>query len=100
MKVQKRFVDHDIAQEGSLEKAWQILMTQQETPRLLLHSRTWSIVEMVNVIKHLSFDTVDALSQLLTGYLLPETCEQAEAFRYEKIMLQIHFELDGLAGLS
>ncbi|EXJ69485.1 uncharacterized protein A1O5_07521 [Cladophialophora psammophila CBS 110553] len=99
--VQRRLVDHGIDKEGSLEKVWQVLMTQQEAPQLQLHPRTWPIVEMVNVIKHLNISTVDALSQLLLGYLLPETCDNAvEDFRYEKIMLQLHFELDGLADLT
>ncbi|OAP55303.1 hypothetical protein AYL99_10276 [Fonsecaea erecta] len=99
--VQKRFVDHRIDQEGSLEKVWQVLMTQQETPQLRLHPRTWSIVEMVNAIKHLKISTIDALSRLLLGYLLPEVCDYNEdAFRCDKVLLQVYFELEGLADLT
>ncbi|OQU98273.1 hypothetical protein CLAIMM_04082 [Cladophialophora immunda] len=99
--VQKRFVDHRIDKEGSPEKVWQVLMTEQEAPRLQLHPRTWPIVEMVNAIKHLNISTVDALSQLLLGYLLPETCDYAaEDFKCEKTLLQVYFELDGLADLT
>ncbi|OAL22218.1 hypothetical protein AYO22_07262 [Fonsecaea multimorphosa] len=99
--IQKRFVDHRIDKEGSLEKVWQVLMTQQEAPQLQLHPRSWSIVEMVNAIKHLKISTVDALSRLLLGYLLPETCDYADdVFRCEKVLLQVYFELDGLADLT
>lgn len=101
MKAQKRLMDFHLDQEGSFEKAWQVLMTQQETPELRLHPRAWSVVEMVNVIKHLNAGTIDTLSELLMGYLLPETCNQPiEDFRYERMLLQITFELDGLADLS
>lgn len=101
MKAQKRLMDFHLDREGSFEKVWQVLMTQQETPELRLHPRAWSVVEMVNVIKHLNAGTIETLSQLLMGYLLPETCNQPiEDFRYERMLLQITFELDGLADLS
>ncbi|OAG37098.1 hypothetical protein AYO21_08746 [Fonsecaea monophora] len=101
LALQQRFVDHQIDKEGSLEKAWHVLMTQQETPQLQLHPRTWSIVEMVNAIKHVNISTIDALSQLLLGYLLPETCDlPVEDFRCEKVLLQVYFELDGLPDLT
>ncbi|KAK5219908.1 hypothetical protein LTR72_007439 [Exophiala xenobiotica] len=99
MQAQDRLREHNIDQEGSPQKAWQVLMTQAETPNLQLHPRAWSVVEMVNVIKHLSMSTMGSLSQLLLEWLLPETCEHAEGFRYERILLKIHYELDGLGSL-
>ncbi|EXJ54602.1 hypothetical protein A1O7_09943 [Cladophialophora yegresii CBS 114405] len=101
LRAQRRLTDHHLEEEGSLEKVWSVLMTQQEEPRLQLHPRAWSIVEMVNVIKHLHVPTLDALSQLLLGYLLPETRSHSTAdYRYERLLIQIHIELDGLADLS
>lgn len=99
--AQKRLVEHRLDEEGSSEKTWSVLMSQQEVPELRLHSRSWSIVEMANVIKHLGVGTIDSISQLLLGYLLPEIRDPSSAgFRYERLLLQIHFELDGLADLS
>ena len=101
IRAQTRLVDHHLDEEGSLEKTWQLIMTQQEAPQLQLHPRTWSVVEIVNVVKHVNVATMDALSRLLLGYLLPETCVPSnEEFKYEKILLQIHYELDGLADLT
>ncbi|KAJ9614544.1 hypothetical protein H2200_002681 [Cladophialophora chaetospira] len=101
LQAQKRLVEHHLDEEGSFEKAWSVLMTQQEQPQLRLHPKTWSIVEMANVVKHLSVGTIDALAQLLMGYLLPETREDnIVRFRYERLLLQVHYELDGLADLS
>ncbi|KAK5233075.1 hypothetical protein LTR47_005939 [Exophiala xenobiotica] len=99
MQAQDRLREHNIDQEGSPQQAWQVLMTQAETPNLQLHPRSWSVVGMVNVIKHLSMSTMGSLSQLLLEWLLPETCEHAEGFRYERILLKIHYELDGLGSL-
>ncbi|OCT48189.1 hypothetical protein CLCR_04040 [Cladophialophora carrionii] len=101
LRAQRRLIDHRLDEEGSLEKVWSVLMTQQEEPHLQLHARAWSIVEMVNVIKHLHVPTIDALSQLLFGYLLPESRVHTTGdYRYERLLVQIHFELDGLADLS
>lgn len=100
LRAQQRLADHRLDEEGSFEKVWSVVMTQQEVP-LRLHPRAWSIVEMANVIKHLNVPTIDALSQLLLGYLLPETRDHGPGtFRYERLLLQIHFELDGLADLG
>lgn len=100
MHVQRRIIDHNIDKEGSLQKAWQILMSHAETPQLQLHPRTWPAVEMVNVVKHLSALTVDAVAELLQRFLLPEAYEHAGDFRYERLMLQVHRELDGCAPAS
>lgn len=99
MSAQTRLVERGIDQEGSFEKAWQVLMTRQESPKLELHSRTWAIAETVNVCKQLHVDVVDSLSRLLLAYFLPATGEPIEAFPYEKVLLQIHVELDGLGDL-
>ena len=100
MRAQSRLREHNIDQEGSPQRAWQVLMTQAETPNLQLHPRAWSVVEMVNVLKHLSVSTMDSLSQLLLEWVLPETYEHVEEYRYERILLKIHCELDRLARLS
>jgi hypothetical protein len=101
LRAQSRLIDHHLEELGSLEKVWSVLMTKQEVPELQLHPRAWPIVEMVNVVKHLNVPTIDALSQLLLGYLLPETREHSRGdYRYERLLVQIHFELDGLADLS
>lgn len=100
MQAQARLMNHNLDKEGSPEKAWQVLMCQAETPHLRLHSRTWPVVETMNVIKQLKGSTIDEISRLLLGWLLPETCERLEKLRYERVVLQIRLELDGLANLS
>jgi hypothetical protein len=101
LQVQQRLMEHHITKEGSFEKAWQVVMTRQEVPTLHLHPRAWAVVEMVNIIKHAQQSTLDALSQLLLGYLLPEIRDSStESFRYEKCMMQLHLELDKFGQIA
>ncbi|KAI1626431.1 hypothetical protein EDD37DRAFT_607996 [Exophiala viscosa] len=100
MQAQARLIEHNLDKDGSPEKAWQVLLYQADTPHSRLHSRTWSIVEMVNVVKQLKGSTIDAVSRLLLNCLLPETREESEESTYGGIVLQIHHDLDCLANLS
>ena len=101
LRAQERLVEHGVGEEGSFVLVWSVLMTQQEVPTLELHPRAWSTVEMTNVVKHLNVSTIDMVSQLLMGYLLPEARPDAtEDYRYERLLVQIHSELDILTDLG
>ncbi|KIW09983.1 hypothetical protein PV08_11759 [Exophiala spinifera] len=99
MRLQDRLDQHNIDQEGSPQLAWQILMTEKETPHVQLHPRAWPIVEMVNEVKHLSVATIDSMSKLLIEWMFPRDAGHVADFRYERLLLQIHYELDGVAGV-
>jgi hypothetical protein len=96
LKAQQRLVDHNVDKEGSPQKAWQVLMTETEFPQVKLHPRAWYLVELVNVVKNLTASTIDALSRLLLEYLLPGHFQHFEDPRHDELLLQMHFELDGL----
>jgi len=100
LKMQQHLVSQRLDQEGSFEKVWQVLMIGDNPGSLQLHPRAWSIAETTNILKRLNLTTLDSLSKMLMGFLIPGVCGEIGEYGYEKLMLQIHSELDGLPGLS
>jgi hypothetical protein len=100
LRIQQRLISQKLDHEGSFEKAWQVLMVGDEQPSLQLHSRAWPIAETTNILKHLNLTTLDSLSKMLMGFLLPGICGEIGEYGLEKLLQQIHLELDGLSSLS
>lgn len=87
-RIQQRLISQRLDQEGSLEKAWQVLMVGDEQPSLQLHSRAWSVAETTNILKHLSLTTLDSLSKMLMGFLLPGICGEVGEYGFEKFYVK------------
>ena len=100
LEVQQRLVSQRLDQEGSFEKAWQVLMVEDEPTILKLHPRAWSIVETTNILKHLNLTTLNSLSKMLMSFLLPGSWGVVGEYGFEKVLSQIHVELEGVPGLS
>lgn len=100
LEVQQRLVSQRLDQEGSFEKAWQVLMVEDEPTILKLHPRAWSIAETTNILKHLNLTTLNSLSKMLMSFLLPGSWGVVGEYGFEKVLSQIHVELEGIPGLS